>query len=190
MDSTLIFSVFVHKCFKVPLFSHWLFNVLDKKNVGKIKKTLKKSFYKKNKNNAYKRLLQLWPDPAGFHRRSAVWSFQPRCPPAAPPELWSAAVGRRRRRTRHRRSVPRRTDTISTATGQLPVALFVLERRRHVANTTCRCNEISHTTLRYRYHESGTIYRLKWRLLSRCLHSASGWKPSLHKIIFRLPPGR
>jgi len=26
--------------------------------------------------------------------------------------------------------------------------------------------------------ESGTIYWPMWRLLSRCLHSASDWKPS------------
>jgi len=30
MGNTLIFSVFVRECFKLPLSSHWLFNVFKK----------------------------------------------------------------------------------------------------------------------------------------------------------------
>jgi len=38
--------------------------------------------------------------------------------------------------------------------------------------------------------ESGTIYRLMWRLLNRCLHLASGWKPISSQNHFPVPHGR
>ena len=59
----------------------------------------------------------------------------------------------------------------------LTVELFVI--LAPLAVLLCRlsgCQPSSTGLYRLSVLESGTIYRLMWRLLSRCLHSAIGWK--------------
>jgi len=66
-------------------------------------------------------------------------------------------------------------DRVADLTGHW-IELFVLLPLAIWSCRVSRC-QLSPTALsRLSVHGSGTIYRLMWRLLSHCLHSASGWK--------------
>jgi len=59
----------------------------------------------------------------------------------------------------------------------LTVELFVLLALAVWLYLLSSCQQSPTGLFRLSVQGSGTIYRLMWRLLSRCLHSASSWKP-------------